>query len=219
MTETTNQSGAARAIAAILALLGWVLLALQLYLSLAKGHVDGKSTTEIITNYFSFFTILGNLLITLIFTSIAIAPPGPGPSLQAAAAVYITIVGAGYSLLLRSVWSPEGLQKLLNIMHHDVMPIVYVLFWIVFARRLRALPWSSAIRWLIAPLIYLAYSIVRGSIARWYPYHFLDPRSVGWPHIFSIIAGFLVAFLALGLATISLTRSEPLADSAEIPLP
>jgi hypothetical protein len=206
-----------RLTAALLAFLGWALLGLQLWLTLTNGLADSRPTSQIIVNFFSFFTILSNLLVTVVFTWFAIAPPGPPATLQAATATYISVVAIGYTLLLRSVWDPEGLQKIADVMHHDIMPILYIIFWIGFCRRLRALPRSHAFLWLIAPFIYLVYSIVRGRQIGWYPYHFLNPSIVGYPIVLCAIVGFMVAFLLLGLGVAGLTRLGPGKDSRTVP--
>jgi len=204
----TWTSGTARSIAAVLALLCWGALLLQLKLALATGHPNGQPTAEILTNYFSYFTIFINLFAATMFTWTALTPSGPPPGLRTVAAVYLAVGGLGYSLLLRNIWAPQGLQKLADILLHDVIPLAYILFWIVFFRKRATLPWRSAFVWLIWPLIYLIYSMIRGSIVGWYPYHFLDPRLLSYPRILSTIAGFIIAFLALGLAAISLTRRD-----------
>jgi hypothetical protein len=218
MSALRSYSSTARTLAAILALIGWFLMAAQLWIALTVNDPGGHTIPFVVVNFFSYFTILSNLLITVIFTWIAVAPPGPSAGLQAAAAAYIAVVGIGYSLLLRSTWNPEGLQKLMDHAHHDVMPVVYIVFWLIFVRSLRRIPWSSAFTWLIAPLLYLFYTLVRGSLTGWYPYQFLDPRIAGWPNVFIMIGGFLIAFLALGLAAVSLSRPEPVEDSAQVPL-
>jgi hypothetical protein len=200
--------------AAIMAYICWGTLILQLWLMLSTGHANGQPTAEILTNYFSFFTILNNLFAAMMFTGTALTPHGPSPGLRTAAAVYIAVVGLGYSLLLRHVWAPQGLQKLADILLHDAIPLAYVLFWLIFFRKRTALPWRSAFVWLIWPLVYLIYSMVRGSSTGWYPYHFLDPRLFSYQRILSTIAGFIIAFLALGLAAVSLTRR----DSPQAPL-
>jgi hypothetical protein len=206
-----------RLTAALLAFLGWALLGLQLWLILTNGLAGSRPTSQIIVNFFSFFTILSNLLVTVVFTWFAIAPPGPPATLQAATATYISVVAIGYTLLLRSVWDPEGLQKIADVMHHDIMPILYLIFWIAFCRRLRALSRNHALVWLVAPFIYLVYSMVRGRRIDWYPYHFLNPSIVGYPIVFCAIVGFMVAFLLLGLAVAGLTRLGPHRDSRTVP--
>jgi hypothetical protein len=209
MVSTTQHSAPVRLIAALLGFIGWVLLALQLWMILSNGLAGTRPTSEIIVNFFSFFTILCNLLITVVFTWFALRPPGPPAAVQAAAASYIAVVAIGYTLLLRSIWEPEGLQKILDVMHHDIMPLLYIVFWIAFCRRLRILVWRDAWLWLLGPLVYLIYSMVRGHRTGWYPYHFLDPSLTGYILIIITIAGFLVAFLGVGLAVVWITRREP----------
>lgn len=217
MTDKTAYSGLVRGIASTVAVLGWAFLALQLWLALDTGHANGQPTNLILIDYISFFTILSNLLITLIFTWVAVAPPGPPASVQAAAAAYISIVGIGYNLLLRSLWDPEGLQKVADVMLHDIMPILYLIFWGAFSRRLRSFPWRDASVWLIWPLLYLIYSMVRGQLRGWYPYPFLNPVAYGYPRVISTIIGFLIGFLGTGFVVIALTRLGPVEDSSRIP--
>jgi hypothetical protein len=50
--------------------------------------------------------------------------------------------------------------------------------------------------WLIFPLAWLAFTLIRGAVDNWYPYPFLDPdnggyRSVAY-HVAAILAGLLV---------------------------
>jgi hypothetical protein len=205
--EATRTPPAARYLALIAALVCWGALLLQLWLALGAGQANDQSAIRVLVNYFSYFTIFINLFAALMFTWTA-TTDAPPPGLRTAAAVYISVGGIGYSLLLRNVWDPQGLQKLADILLHDVIPLAYILFWLIFFRKRAPLPWRSAFVWLIWPLIYLIYSMVRGSIVGWYPYHFLDPRIFSYPRILSTVVGFLVAFLALGLAAVSLTRRD-----------
>ena len=193
-----------RPLAAVLALLTWAALALQFYLS-ATTHLP-----NLLVNFFSFFTILTNLLVAAVCTGLALRTrPHPTPGLQAATAVYITVVGLGYTLLLRHIWNPQGLQKLADTLLHDAVPILYVLLWLTLLRPRARLPWRAAATWLLWPAIYLIYSLVRGALTGWYPYPFLDPRTLGYPRVALVVAiCFAVAF-ALSLATIALTRHTP----------
>ena len=34
--------------------------------------------------------------------------------------------------------------------------------------------WTSALWWLLVPLTFFAYSLIRGAIVDWYPYPFID---------------------------------------------
>ena len=122
-------------LAAILALMGWFALGLQLYLMVQLNGSRNIPLSFTLTNFFSFFTILGNLLVAIVCTLMALTRDKPSPNVQAAAATYIVIVGAGYSLLLRHIWNPHGTQKLADELLHDVIPVLYVLFWFAFWRR------------------------------------------------------------------------------------
>src|SRR5882757_9815062 len=102
------QSVADRLVAAIMALICWGTLILQLWHTLSTGHSNGQPTAEVLTNFFSFFTIFMNILAAVMFTSTALTPSGPSPGARTAAAVYIAVGGLGYSLLLRHVWDPQG---------------------------------------------------------------------------------------------------------------
>jgi membrane protease YdiL (CAAX protease family) len=55
--------------------------------------------------------------------------------------------------------------------------------------------------WLAWPLVYLAYSLVRGAVVDWYPYPFLDPdESGGYAGVAGYALAILAAFTAVGLA-------------------
>jgi hypothetical protein len=98
-----------RVYAAVGAFLGWFALALQLYLMLAQ---DPAAMLGVLITYFSFFTILTNFLVAVVFTAAALRPHVAWgqfllrPSVQANTAVYIAIVGIVYQLLLRHLWNP-----------------------------------------------------------------------------------------------------------------
>jgi hypothetical protein len=61
-----------RIYAAVGSLLGWFALALQLYLMLVQA--PGPERLEAVITYFSFFTILTNILTAVVFTAVALQP-------------------------------------------------------------------------------------------------------------------------------------------------
>src|ERR1700722_9840931 len=117
-----------RVYAAAGALLGWFALTLQFYLVLLQSQAGLAMLGAVIT-YFSFFTILTNLLVALVFTAITMRPAAGwaqfflSPSVQAATSVYIAIVGAVYQLLLRHLWNPQGAQWVADVLLHAVIPV------------------------------------------------------------------------------------------------
>ena len=188
------------------ALLGWFALVLQLYLMFDSAP-GGRSRVGVVIAFFSFFTILTNLLVVLVLTSIAIGHSGffTNTSMQAAIASYIAIVGVVYELLLRRTWNPQGAQRLADVLLHTVMPIGYVLFWLLFAPR-TGLRWKTTISWLIYPAVYLVFTLARGAVSGVYPYPFVDANVLGYGRVLLNAAGFVGVFWGTGLLTIALAR-------------
>jgi hypothetical protein len=55
---------------------------------------------------------------------------------------------------------------------------------------------TDIVLWLIFPLAWLAFTLIRGAVDDWYPYPFLDPNNGGYRsvayHVIVILAGFVV---------------------------
>ena len=198
-----------RIYAAVGALLGWFALALQLYLMLVQAL--GPERLGAVITYFSFFTILTNILTALVFTAVALQPKeGWGkwlcrPSVQAATAVYIAIVGMVYQLLLRQLWNPQGAQWVADVLLHSILPVGYVLYWLLFAPR-AGLSWKDAVVWLTYPAAYLVYTLARGAMSGLYPYPFVDVNVLGYGGVLAWAAGFLLVFLGIGLLVVAVGR-------------
>jgi hypothetical protein len=199
-----------RIFATVGALLGWFALVLQLFLVIAQSSTGMAMVGALIT-YLSFFTILTNLLVALVFTAIAIGPAQTrlqfflSPSVQAATAVYITIVGIVYQLLLRQIWNPQGAQWVADVLLHTIIPAGYVLFWLLFAPR-AGLRWKDAVNWLVYPAVYLLYVLARGAMSGLYPYPFVDVNVLGYGGVLARAVVFLLFFLGMGLLVVAVGR-------------
>jgi len=197
-----------RVYAAVGALLGWFALALQLYLMLVQAPA---ATLGAVITYFSFFTILTNFLVALVFTAAAVRPRARWgqwvlrPSVQASTAVYIAIVGIVYQLLLRHLWNPQGAQWVADVLLHSVIPVGYVLYWWLFAPR-DELSWKNAIGWLVYPGGYLVYTLARGAVSGLYPYPFVDVNALGYGGVLTRAAGLMLIFLGMGLLIVAIAR-------------
>jgi hypothetical protein len=202
--------------AAVGALLGWFALVLQLYLMLVQSPAGALAVVGTVITYFSFFTILTNILVALVFTA-AIFSPGTGrwatgwaqffcrPSVQAGTAAYIAIVGIIYRLLLRQLWNPQGLQWVADVILHDVIPIGYVLYWLLFAPRM-GVRWKDALGWLAYPSVYLVYVLARGAVSGLYPYPFMDVKVLGYGAVLAHAAVLFLVFLGMGLLVVAVGR-------------
>ncbi|HEX4020186.1 MAG TPA: Pr6Pr family membrane protein [Acidobacteriaceae bacterium] len=190
-----------------IAILVWFALVLQLFLMGSHASADGRPLFGAVVNYFSFFTILTNLLVAVVLSSpFVLSGTTAGrffarPTVLAGTAVYIAIVGATYFLLLRHLWNPQGLDHLADVLLHDVVPVTYVLYWLIFVPK-AALRWKHALLWLVYPAVYMVYTVAHGAITGWYPYPFIDVAVLGYSHALNNAAGMLLAFLGAGLLVV-----------------
>jgi hypothetical protein len=200
------------AFAILAALIGWVSLLLQLILFIDNRTV---SAAMALVRFFTFFTILTNLLAASMFTAIALrgARPPSGlatPAAITAIAAYITVVGIIYNTVLRGIVELQGLNAILNESLHVVLPIAALLFWLIFVPK-QGLQWRAAFTWLLYPFVYIIWVIVFGAMTGFYPYPFTDVTILGYPRAIInglvILAGFLVIFFIMIAAGRIRTRS------------
>jgi len=141
-------------------------------------------TTELLSNFFSYFTVLSNILVALCVTFLFFpATTSLGSffkktSVQTAIALYIFIVALVYNTVLLWLFDFKGLQFVVDNFLHVVVPLLFVLYWCFFTPK-EKLTWKDGLLWLIFPTLYLVYSMIRGSITHWYPYPFLNVDKLG----------------------------------------
>jgi hypothetical protein len=161
--------------------------------------------------FFSFFTILTNILAAAALLAPLIAPRSwlgeylSGPGVRTAIAGYIIIVGAVYYLLLRGLGNREGLSLMLEWMLHYVTPPLFVIDWALFVPK-RNVDWRVGFAALGFPLAYAAWILVHGALTGWYPYPFLDVDELGYPRTLVNIAGLIAIFLALEVTLVAIGR-------------
>ncbi len=200
---------AARPWRIVFALIGWTALVTQYWLIVVRGQSTSVVGSTIV--FFSYFTILTNVLVALALTAPAVAPnSGLGrwtttEGVRAAIAMYIAVVGLIYHLFLHASWSPQGLAFVVNIALHYVMPIAFVLDWLLFVPKGR-LRWIDPVKWLAFPVLYGIWTVVHGAVVGWYPYWFIDLGALGWARALINFGFLLVFFLILGLAVATLDR-------------
>lgn len=194
----------------IICLLGWFALIAQMYLNL---NSNVASTSEIIIRYFSYFTLDTNLMVALCATFILLSPSSSagkffsGNGVQTAIAIYILIVGLIYNTILRFLWAPQGLAKVLDELEHTVVPIFFVCYWFLFVSK-QTLQWKQIFPWLIYPFIYAVFVLIRGSIAspHFYPYPFIDVDKLGWQGAIINAFGITAVFLFISILFIAVAK-------------
>jgi hypothetical protein len=192
----------------ITALLGWFAVIAQLYLMIENCRT---SVPEAVIRFFSFFTILTNLLVAVTLTSLLFRSNSrtgrflSRPTALSAITVYIFIVGLVYNLVLREIWQPEGIQYTVNELLHTFIPLLFLLYWIVFVPK-QSLYWKNAFPWLFYPLFYLIFIMVRGFLSGFYPYPFVDLEKLGYQTVLINCMILGLVFLGFSLALIMLSK-------------
>ncbi|HBI02029.1 MAG TPA: hypothetical protein DDY18_10455, partial [Flavobacterium sp.] len=88
-------------------ILGWFSLIAQFVIMMQSSEV---SVIDTIVRFFTFFTILSNILVSICFTAVLFNFSSFFKSYktQTAIAVYISIVAIVYNIILRFIWEPTG---------------------------------------------------------------------------------------------------------------
>ncbi|MEZ5962107.1 MAG: Pr6Pr family membrane protein [Hyphomonadaceae bacterium] len=200
---------AASALAALGALLGLFGLGLQYWLLYAELSQDGASPLDVLWRYYAYFTLLTNTFVTLVFARAALKPDSlnglNAPRVELMAVTSIMFVCIVYNLLLASRWDPQGWQKVADVIVHNIVPVLFLLFWAL--RPHGGLKWSHAIFAASWPLAYAIYGLSRGALDGFYPYFFMDPTSASYGQIALNLAGLVVAFMLGALLLIGISRA------------
>ena len=191
------------------ATLGWAGLSIQLYLIfIARLSVEASLLGGLVS-FFSYFTVLTNTLVATVLTCAVTSRESAArrwllqPWVSSGVTVSIVVVGLAYSLLLRHLWHPEGWQFIADELLHDVMPLVFLGYWWFCVPKGTLRLWHLPV-WLIYPLVYFAYALLRGNLLGAYAYPFIDVAVLGYPQVFINAGGILAGFVGIGLAVIGL---------------
>jgi hypothetical protein len=144
-----------------------------------------NSETFTAGNFFSYFTVLSNVAIVITFVAMAIRPSLADDTrfltLRGIATIGITVTGLVYAVLLAPASADVDVTlRWVDIILHTVAPIVGLADWLV-DRPDRRPAKATVLSWLVFPIAWLVYTLIRGDVTGWYPYPFLDPdlESVG----------------------------------------
>ena len=193
------------------AVLGWAGLGIQLYLIFFARLSVGASLLGGLVSFFSYFTVITNTLVAVVLTCAVTDRESAArrwflqPWVSSGIAVSIAVVGLAYSILLRHLWHPQGWQFIADELLHDVLPLLFLAYWWVCvpkgSLRLKHLP-----LWLIYPLVYFAYALLRGHLLGAYAYPFIDVALLGYPQVFVNAGGILAGFVVIALLVIGIDR-------------
>ena len=196
---------------AVAALAGWAGLAIQQYLIFYSRWESGASLLGGLINFFSFFTVLTNTLAVVVLSYALVNRRSAArrfflaPAVSSAIAASIVVVSLAYNLLLRHLWTPEGFQFIADELLHDVMPLLFLIYWWRYVPK-GTLCVTHVGWWVIYPLVYFGYALLRGDLLGQYQYPFIDVSTLGYPQVFVNAGGILAGFVLIALMLVGLDR-------------
>jgi hypothetical protein len=198
-------------------IVGAAALILQFSLTIPVRLNNGDSFAGALLFYFSFFTILTNLMLVLIYAAELWPRRWLGwfhrPVTRGMMAAAITLVMVFYHLILAETWDPQGFNLVADTALHYVTPIIYVLWWLLFVRH-GSLKFTDIPAMLLPPTIYLIYALIRGAIVSEYPYAILEANRIGYGmvalNVLVVLVGLTVlCAIAVGLDMLLKRRKLP----------
>jgi hypothetical protein len=191
-----------RQFAFAVALVAWFALVVQLVVSIRMGLVRGDGWPYGLWMYVAFFTVTTNLLVAIASLLVAVAPDSRhgrrlgNPDSLTGIAASIVLVGITYNAILAGMWKPQGWQLVADLALHDVVPILFVIFWWIVVPR-GSIRFRHAALWALYPVAYFAYAMLRGVATNFYPYPFINVRELGFFWVTVNALGVLVAFFII----------------------
>jgi hypothetical protein len=164
--------------------------------------------------HFSFLTILTNWLIVLaMFFPVLAKDTKIGMFLdqqgvRTAILDYIIIVALGYHLLLAHLFNHEGLDQVSDFVIHTIAPLLVLFEWLLFSRS-KSLLFKQVPFWLLAPLVYMAYCVLRGEVTGNYSYDLINADERGHAAAFAIYGQFLVGYTVIGCLLVGISKLLP----------
>ncbi|MEX1077488.1 MAG: Pr6Pr family membrane protein [Homoserinimonas sp.] len=166
-----------------------------------------------IANFFSYFTVQSALLVVVVFVLGAVyglrneLDPLWLDMIRVLATVWVIVSGIVFAVILVEgslrgvpVWAPWSSQLL-----HFWIPGYALVDWLIAPGR--DVPWRTVGFILVFPLLWVVFTMIRGSYVHWYPYFFLDPVLVAFPFEFAFyLLGVVVVFTGVAAAVIGISR-------------
>lgn len=174
------------------------------------------------TNLFSYFTIHSNLML-LVMLLVAVPYGVHGrleprwlTAVRALTTAYMVVTGVTFAVMIVNAQMFNHLFVVppSSMVLHFVLPPYAVLDFLLAPGR-RRLPWALAWVSLTYPVLWGAYTLIRGRMVGWYPYTFLNPDAVGGYGVVAVYASALSLFiLFVAFATAAASRLPRAAGTA-----
>jgi hypothetical protein len=86
---------------------------------------------------------------------------------------------------------------------HTAIPLLFLGFWIIFAPKDELL-WKDIWSWLIYPIVYMLFILIRGSLSNFYPYPFINIKVLGLNKVLTNSMGIALTFIVVSVLIIAL---------------
>lgn len=165
---------------------------------------------HVLEEYFSYFTVLSNILITVVFLYFGLTKTkNPLQSkfiklFYGPAVLYMTITGIVYWTILHGGKQLTTDVEWITLVLHGLMPLAVILGWVL--RPYKKYTLESIGFWLVFPVIFVCYTLLHGPFIHWYPYPFLDPLVVGYKGVVLWSCGILGGSFVVSLGLLQFTR-------------
>ena len=194
---------------------GAAALILQFALSIPLRMGNGDNIFGALIYFFTFFTILTNIMLVLIYAS-DLWPRESlrwwrSPVTRGMMAAAMVLVCLFYHFFLAGTWNPQGWFKVADIALHYVTPIFYVVWWVIFTWHGK-LKFSDIPIMLLPSTIWLIYAMLRGAIVSEYPYPILEANKLGYGqvaiNVLAVLAGVTILCGIIVAVDRALTRVD-----------
>jgi carbon starvation protein CstA len=189
----------------------------QLIRSIGNTLAAEGDVSALLVNFFSFFTIESNVLaaVAMLLGVVSVLTAKGAEkewftTLRLVATTYMTVTLVVYNLLLRNVELPQGQTVAWsNEILHVLGPLLVILDWLLAPGRNR-LEWRRVWVVVIFPVLWAAYTLIRGPIVGWYPYPFLNPDESqnGYLSVSFYVILISAIMLGVGAAAIWVSRQR-----------
>lgn len=195
-----------RVVAGVICIGGLYALGTQIQLSMS---LLGSGPLTALWVLIEYFTILTNILMTATFAVIAVLGRRMPYGWMTLLTLSMIMVGAIYHALLADLRVMAGVAWWVDQTFHTLMPVAMLWFWLTEVTRHNPRN-GRPVLWLIWPMAFVVYALVRGTFTGSYPYPFLDVGVLGWFRIGGNVAAMTAIFAALAFALHALGQIMPL---------
>ena len=185
-------------------------LVFQVFLTVNSRLSNGDSLAGALVFYFSFFTILSNLMVAAIYLSDLASwrwlAWWRAPWVRGMMAGAIVLVMLVYHFLLFGLADFDIWFTIADRILHYVDPALYALWWLLFQPHGK-LKWADLPKMLIYPSIYVIWAMARGAVVNEYPYPFLAADKLGYGQVLVNCIGVFGGVVVLYAVAIGIDRA------------